>query len=175
MGVRIPQPGSFKGLTLDELEWLYRTKGAAFERVAIALTRDEGLGCDAVQEAFVRAVPNRGSFRGSGSAEAWLWRIVINEAHRRRDAQRETPFSPDELDVDAQSNGGGTDRALIRARIAELPERQRLALFLRYYADLEYAAIGEALQIKPGTVAASLNAARTRLAHELQEVQEWER
>ena len=162
------------GVSLDDLEWLYRSKGAAFERVAIALTGDEGLGCDAVQEAFLRAVRNRNRFRGSGTAEAWMWRIVINEAHRRRDAQRETPVSPDALDVEAVSNGSGADRALVRARIAQLPERQRLALFLRYYADLDYAAIGDALEIRPGTVAATLNAAHTRLAHDLQEVPEWE-
>ena len=162
------------GVSLDDLEWLYRSRGAAFERVAIALTGDEGLGCDAVQEAFLRAVRNRKRFRGSGPAEAWVWRIVINEAHRRRDAQRETPVSPDALDVEAVSNGSGADRALIRARIAELPERQRLALFLRYYADLDYAAIGDALEIRPGTVAATLNAAHARLAHDLQEVPEWE-
>jgi RNA polymerase sigma factor (sigma-70 family) len=173
MGVRIPRLAS-NGVSLDELDWLYRTRGAAFERVAIALTGDEGVGCDAVQEAFVRAVRNRERFRGSGNAEAWLWRIVINEAHRRRDRQRETPVSPEELDVVAQSNGGGADRALVRARIAALPERQRLALFLRYYADLDYAAIGEALQIRPGTVAATLSAAHARLAHDLQEVREWE-
>lgn len=173
MGVRIPRLGS-KGMSLDELEWLYRTKGAAFERVAIALTGDEGLGCDAVQEAFVRAVRNRERFRGSGSGEAWVWRIVTNEARRRRDSQRETPVSPEELDVRAQpTNGGGADRALIRARIAELPERQRLALFLRYYADLDYGAIGEALEMRPGTVAATLNAARARVAHDLREVREW--
>jgi RNA polymerase sigma factor (sigma-70 family) len=172
--VRIPRLGS-KGLSLDELEWLYRANGAAFERVAIALTGDEGLGCDAVQEAFERAVRNRERFRGSGSPEAWVWRIVINEAHRRRDAQRETPLSPEDVDAMAQStNGKGADPALLRARIAELPERQRLALFLRYYADLDYAGIGEALEIKPGTVAASLNAAHARLAHDLQEVREWE-
>ena len=173
MGVQIQGLRS-PGVSLDDLEWLYRSKGAAFERVAIALTGDEGLGCDAVQEAFLRAVRNRKRFRGSGPAEAWVWRIVINEAHRRRDAQRETPVSPDALDVEAVSNGSGADRALIRARIAELPERQRLALFLRYYADLDYAAIGDALEIRPGTVAATLNAAHARLAHDLQEVPEWE-
>jgi DNA-directed RNA polymerase specialized sigma24 family protein len=128
MGVQIRGLRS-PGVSLDDLEWLYRSKGAAFERVAIALTGDEGLGCDAVQEAFLRAVRNRDRFRGSGTVEAWVWRIVINEAHRRRDAQRETPVSPDALDVGALSNGSGEDRALVRARIAQLPERQRLALF----------------------------------------------
>ena len=140
----------------------------------MALIGDEGLGCDAVQEAFVRAVRNRDRYRGNGTAEAWVWRIVINEAHRLRDSQRETPASPDSLELGTQSNGDGADRALVRARIAELPERQRLALFLRYYADLDYAAIAEALAIRPGTVAATLNAAHTRLTRDLQEVREWE-
>jgi RNA polymerase sigma factor (sigma-70 family) len=174
IGVRVPLLSS-RGLSLDELEWLYRTKGAAFERLAIALAGDEGRGCDAVQEAFVRAIRNRGRFRGSGTAEAWMWRIVINEAHRRRDAERDTPIPPEDLDAGAEvTNAAGADRALIRARIAALPERQRLALFLRYYADLDYSGIAEALEIRPGTVAATLNAAHARLAHDLQEVREWE-
>lgn len=33
-------------------------------------------------------------------------------------------------------------------------------LFLRYFADLEYAAIGHVMRVRPGTVAATLNAAR---------------
>jgi RNA polymerase sigma factor (sigma-70 family) len=44
-----------------------------------------------------------------------------------------------------------------------LPERQRLALFLRYYADLDYATIAQALAISGGTVGATLNQAREAL------------
>jgi sigma-70-like protein len=43
--------------------------------------------------------------------------------------------------------------------VAELPERQRLVVFLRYFADLDHARIAEALEIRPGTVAATLHAA----------------
>jgi DNA-directed RNA polymerase specialized sigma24 family protein len=50
-----------------------------------------------------------------------------------------------------------------------LPERQRLAVFLRYYADLDYASIAAALGIKGGTVAAALNAAHETLRRSLQE------
>jgi RNA polymerase sigma-70 factor (ECF subfamily) len=174
MGVRVRllRPD---GVSLDELERIYRTQGAAFERVAIALIGNEASGCDAVHDAFVRAVRSRKSFRGTGPAVAWVWRIVINEAHRRRDAWRDDPIDFAELELDVPSgNGAGADRALVRTRIAELPERQRLVLFLRYYADLSYEAIAEALEIRPGTVAATLNAAHRRLAHELQEVREWE-
>ena len=59
-------------------------------------------------------------------------------------------------------NGDAPDRE-VRALVAALPERQRLALFLRYYADLDYRAIAQALDVKPGTVAATLNAAHTTL------------
>jgi RNA polymerase sigma factor (sigma-70 family) len=51
-----------------------------------------------------------------------------------------------------------------------LPERQRLALFLRYYADLDYRTIADTLGIRPGTVAATLNAAHATLRSTLSEV-----
>jgi RNA polymerase sigma-70 factor (ECF subfamily) len=58
----------------------------------------------------------------------------------------------------------------LRALLLGLPERQRLAVFLRYYADLPYEEIAEALDISPGTVAASLNAARRALRRTYEEV-----
>ena len=44
-----------------------------------------------------------------------------------------------------------------------LTERQREVLFLHYYADLDYTTIAEALGISPGTVGATLTAARQTL------------
>jgi RNA polymerase sigma factor (sigma-70 family) len=81
---------------------------------------------------------------------------------------------PSRLDAQAVSVNGAADRARVRAVIARLPERQRLVLFLRHYADLDYASIAEVLEIKPGTVAATLSTARDRLREQLQEVHEWE-
>jgi RNA polymerase sigma-70 factor, ECF subfamily len=59
---------------------------------------------------------------------------------------------------------------VIRRQLRALPERQRLAVFLRYYADLSYDEIAEVLEVRPGTVAASLNAAHRTLRSELAEV-----
>lgn len=53
--------------------------------------------------------------------------------------------------------------AALRVLMGRLPERQRLVLFLRYYADLDYKAIAAALDISPGTVGATLNAAHASL------------
>jgi RNA polymerase sigma-70 factor (ECF subfamily) len=51
-----------------------------------------------------------------------------------------------------------------------LPERQRLVLFLRYYADLPYERIGEVLGIERGTVAATLHAAHASVRQTMREV-----
>ena len=55
----------------------------------------------------------------------------------------------------------------MRAAVEELPERQRLVVFLRYFADLSYAEIADACEIAEGTVAATLAKARARLEEAL--------
>jgi hypothetical protein len=51
----------------------------------------------------------------------------------------------------------------VRDHVARLPERQRLVLFLRYYADLDYEEIAEAVGIAVGTVGSTLSAAHSAL------------
>ncbi len=51
----------------------------------------------------------------------------------------------------------------MRALLVELPVRQRETIFLRYYAGLDYAAIGDVLGISSGTVGATLSAAHHAL------------
>ena len=156
-----------RGASLDELEELYRSRFDVFARVAASVTGDGERARDAVQEAFATAVRKRGSFRGEGPLEAWVWRIVLNAA--RSDVRRSIPAV--DLDEQAATNGYPERDAELRVALARLPERQRTAVFLRYYADLDYVAIGEALGIRTGTVAATLNAAHTALRSRLEEVQ----
>lgn len=148
-----------------EIEAIYRARLADFRRVATAIVGDLERGSDAVQEAFGNALRKRKSFRGEGSLEAWLWRLVVNEA---RDELRAARRGPAPLLLSA--NGSTThEDARLAAAVAALPERQRLAIFLRYYADLDYASIAEALGVTGGTVAASLSAAHDNLRTTLQE------
>lgn len=148
---------------LDEIEAMYRTRYAVFLRVATAIVGDADLARDAVHDGFVRAVRHRDRFRGE-SLEGWLWRIVVNAARRRRSDrfwQRHVPLSEDAA-VTPPQNGD------LRALVASLPERQRLALFLRYYADLDYRSIADALGVRPGTVAATLHRAHAALRDSLE-------
>jgi DNA-directed RNA polymerase specialized sigma24 family protein len=111
MGVK-PLRSRGQPLTLEELETVYRRDGAAFERVAIAIVRDEQLGCDAVHDAFVLAVGSRERFRRHAPVEAWLWRIVINEARKRRAHEaRLLAIDPGELDGSAALNGATRESA----------------------------------------------------------------
>jgi RNA polymerase sigma factor (sigma-70 family) len=155
-----------RGASLNDLELLYRSRFDIFARVAASVTGDSELAHDAVQEAFATAVRKRRSFRGEGPLEAWVWRIVLNAA--RSDVRRSVPALV--YDESASANGRPEEDAELRVALARLPERQRTAVFLRYYADLDYAAIGEALGITTGTVAATLNAAHAALRSRLEEV-----
>jgi len=167
--LRVPKEST----SLAEIEAVYRNRGADFFRLALAKTGDPEAARDAVQDGFAQAIRGRRSYRGSGSLEAWLARCVINAAHDVRRAA--TVARPIEL----RATGDGTavesgalhaDAAIVREAVRRLPERQRDALYLRFYLGFEYAAIAETLGVEVGTVSATLHAARTSLAQNLQEV-----
>ena len=156
------------GADLGEIERVYRERFRAFVRTATAILGDAEAGRDAVQDAFATAVRRRAAFRGEGTLEGWLWRTVVNTARSARRTRGRAATATAEHE--ASWNGGfdDPDAAAVRALLAELPERQRLAVFLRYFADLDYRAIGEALEIQPGTVAATLHAAHATVRRRLE-------
>jgi RNA polymerase sigma-70 factor (ECF subfamily) len=162
--VKAEQPGA----TLAAIEGTYRSYLPEFRRAAAAITGDRELACDAVQDAFAHAVRLRAEFRGEGSINGWIWRIVVNTSLSRARARKPTtPLADDP----ATSDNGHTDAATerVRSALALLPERQRLILFLHYYADLDYATIAEAIDISTGTVGATLHTARASMRRLLEE------
>ncbi|HEY4349550.1 MAG TPA: sigma-70 family RNA polymerase sigma factor [Gaiellaceae bacterium] len=149
-----------------DLEQLYRNHLPELLRVAAAICRDREAAPDVVHDGFVRALRELASFRGTGPLAGWLWRIVVNTArnHRRDNPAHEPlPFEP------VANGNGSSEEGRVAAAVSLLPERQRLVLFLRFYADLDYASIGEALGITTGTVGATLAAARAALEQHLSE------
>jgi RNA polymerase sigma-70 factor, ECF subfamily len=154
-------------MSTDALAALYEHRYHRFLRVAEAIVGESELARDVVQEAFARLVKRRDEFRGEGAFEGWVWRTVVNTA---LNARRDRPPAAVELDesLEPSVNGQAPD-ARVHALVASLPERQRLVLFLRYYADLDYRSIAEALEIQPGTVGATLNQAHAAIRRLLEE------
>jgi RNA polymerase sigma-70 factor (ECF subfamily) len=152
-------PGAGRA-ALGDVESAYRAHLSEFRRVAAAISGDRGAAPDLVQEAFLRAVRELDRFEGRGSLEGWLWRIVVNVAkNHRRDGHPSAELRSDLVGPPSQVS----DVDGVRAAVGRLPERQRVVLFLRYYADLDYGAIAEAAGISAGTVAATLHSARASL------------
>jgi RNA polymerase sigma factor (sigma-70 family) len=151
--------------TAGDLGRLYALRGPAFVRVAAGICGEAAP--DAVQDAFVRALARVGSLRTYGALEGWVWRIVLNEARRRRAPRvlvdvpaRHGAVEPEEPDPRSE---------LVRAVIQGLPQRQREITFLRYFADLDERSIATALHVRRGTVAATLHQVRARVRAAMEE------
>ena len=153
-------------MTMDglesDLEDLYRRRHGAFQVMLASVTGSVESARDVVQEAFAQALRDRHAFRGEGSLEGWVWRIAFRLAIGSTGSRE---LLVDELPEVAFVDASG-DPALAAA-VRELPPQRRMTIFLRYFADLSYAEIGEVLGIAEGTVAATLSQAHQHLRDEL--------
>ena len=158
---------------IAEIEAVYRQRVGDFRSMVAAILRDSDAARDVVQDAFAAAVRQAPSFRESGSLEAWICRIVINEARSERRRRLAHPTAELMLVTSAQAQDAASERdSYVQDAIALLPERQRLALFLRHYVDLDYRAIAAVLEVAPGTVGATLHSAHAALRRTVEEVVE---
>jgi RNA polymerase sigma-70 factor (ECF subfamily) len=148
------------------IEHAYRDGYRRYLSLALGMLGDLDRARDAVQEAFAHALRSRDGLRRPESLDAWLWRIVVNIC---RVEKRHPPTALDES-YELQTNGHPGERSDVRAAIAALPERQRLVLFLRHYADLDYETIAQVTGIERGTVAATLHSAHRKLKDAMTEV-----
>jgi len=154
-------------IDLHVIEDLYLKRHRYFYRVALGLLNGDADGArDAVQEAFARAIRARQGFRGEGTVESWIWRTLTNVCLRQRRVELTAdPFAGEGASIDLDVS----QWAHVRKAIAGLPERQRLILFLRHYADLDYEQIAAIARVERGTVAAALHAAHAKLRATIEE------
>jgi RNA polymerase sigma-70 factor (ECF subfamily) len=145
--------------TTGAIERLYRQRYTRFRNGVATLTGSYETAHDAVQEGFARALRSSRQYSGRGSLEGWVWRIVLRTALEQQPAGEEVAFD----EVDAVFVEPDRDSELTNA-VQALPPQRRLVVFLRYFADLPYRTIAEALAIDEGTVAATLAQARQALA-----------
>jgi RNA polymerase sigma factor (sigma-70 family) len=145
--------------TAAAIERLYRERYLRFRNGVAPVVGSYDAAHDAVQEGFARALRASAQYTGRGSLEGWVWRIVLRAAlEQRRPGEEVTVEAVDSAFVEPDR-----DAALTEA-VQTLPPRRRLVVFLHYFADLSYESIAEALEIEPGTVAATLAQARQALA-----------
>jgi RNA polymerase sigma-70 factor (ECF subfamily) len=116
---------------------------AELYRYALSVLRDERAAEDAVQETFERALSALGRYP-EGRLRAmrlrpWMYRITLNVARNHLRRRREVPV--EELPAAPGSDEGREGAMDVLAALGRLPERQRVAVTLRYLQDLPYAEI----------------------------------
>jgi RNA polymerase sigma-70 factor (ECF subfamily) len=127
---------------------------------------------DVTQDAMLTVLTSLHKYtpRADARFAAWVMTIAVNTARRRFRRRRPvlTPTGelPEILDEGADP-ADGLDRARRRRALlialAELSERERVIVSLRYGAELNASEIGVAVGVEPATIRKVLERARTRL------------
>ena len=114
-------------------------------RYAFSVLREERSAEDAVQDAFERAFSALGRYSEERlramRLRPWMYRITLNVARNRLRQRREVP-----VEEPSVVGGGASDEDReavmdVLAGLGKLPERQRVAVTLRYLQDMPYAEI----------------------------------
>jgi RNA polymerase sigma-70 factor, ECF subfamily len=147
--------------SFDLLLQKYRTPLVNF---LYRMVRDTATAEDLAQEVFLRVYRARKQYSPSAKFTTWLFRIATNLAlnsvrdnrHRQKDVSIDAASSPDEDAAPMQLRAPEMridehmierDRAdYIRKVISELPEKQRVAVLLHKYEEMDYAEIARILE-----------------------------
>jgi RNA polymerase sigma-70 factor, ECF subfamily len=151
------------------------------------LARNPGAAEELAQEVFLRVYRSREGYEVTAKFTTWLYRIASNLAvNHARDTRHERPENTVNLDEADPETGVGFDLAdseltveermlrrerlaAIRRRVQALPERQRLAVIMHKYHELDYKQIGEILKLSESATKSLLFRAYETLREQLRE------
>ncbi len=148
------------------------------------MVRNRAIAEELAQNVFLRVYRSRTTYEPTAKFTSWLFRIATHVAlnwlrDRRHESNQLSLSAGPERDSERQiaDRRPTVDQLMlaevrldeIRQAIAELPDRQRAAVIMHKYEELEYTQIATALSCSPQTVKSLLfrayNTLRVRLAH----------
>lgn len=137
----------------------------ALLRAATGLTGDRAEAEDLLQAALAKTYLAWDRIQDRAAVDGYVRRAMVNTQiswwRRRKLDVYPTDRLPD-LPVDDHADQNAMADVLGRA-LRRLPERQRLAVMLRYYEDMSEREIAETLGVSVGTVKSTVSRAMTRL------------
>ena len=138
---------------------------AGLFRLARVLAPDPHAGEDLLQATLLKAWSAWPRVRRAENPEAYVRRVMVNIAlkARRRRWRDETPTAVLPERPAADQLASVDDRDVLVAAIRGLPPRQRAAVVLRYFADLDDTAIADALGCSVATVRSQISRALVTL------------
>jgi RNA polymerase sigma-70 factor, ECF subfamily len=142
---------------------------------------------DLAQEVFLRVYRSRSSYEASAKFTTWLYRIATNLAmNYSRDTRHERPENIMNLDAPDEETGQAPDLAdktpsveeeimrrerlrAIRQKVEALPERQKMAVLMHKYQQMDYREIADVLKLSESATKSLLFRAYETLRTQLKE------
>ena len=142
---------------------------------------------DLAQEVFLRVYRSRTSYEPSAKFTTWLYRIAtnlgVNYARDTRHQRPENTLNLDEPDTDTGQTPDLADKApnveeeilrrerlaAIKQKVEALPERQKMAVLMHKYQQMDYRQIAEVLKLSESATKSLLFRAYETLRNELKE------
>lgn len=157
-------------------EALYRRFSVPMFRVCLRYAANRTEAEDMLQEGFMRVFADLKDYRGEGSLEGWIRRVIVRAAlrwlHKRRlfdyaDLEPEAlGFEPEDTSSDLLP---ADDGKLIAQSMQQLPPGYRTVLNLFAIEGYSHEEIAGLLQISAGTSRSQLSKARTLLKKMLEQ------
>lgn len=149
-----------------DFEAYVSARSPALVQTAYLLCRDHGLAEDLVQAALTKAW--LAWSRIGENPDPYVFRIVTNTHaswyRRRWRGEVPTETLPERPAASADEvEGRAGDRATLWRALGKLNERERAAIVLRYFLDLDHAQIADILRCPPGTVRSQISRALAKL------------
>ena len=142
---------------------------------------------DLAQEVFLRVYRSRSSYEASAKFTTWLYRIATNLGmNYSRDTRHERPENIINLDAPDEETGQAPDLAdktpsveeeimrrerlrAIRQKVEALPERQKMAVLMHKYQQMDYREIADVLKLSESATKSLLFRAYETLRTQLKE------
>jgi RNA polymerase sigma-70 factor (ECF subfamily) len=151
------------------------------------MVHNEAIAEELAQEVFLRVYRSRESYRAEAKFSTWLYRIATNLAvNHARDTKHERTAQTLELDAPDAESGATPEvadddlnveqtmlreerMAAIREQVKALPERQRMAVLMHKYQEMDYRQIGEVLKLSESATKSLLFRAYQTLREKLKD------
>jgi len=147
-------------MTHSEIEKLYQDNYEAVKSFAIAMCQNDIDAEDIVQDAFLSILENSGNIDGKG-AKQYLYRAVHNQAidfYRSKANKKEQSVEEfPQIDTDCQ------DHSELHKALSELPDRQAMAIWLKYWKNMSYEDIAIEMECTVAAVEGLLDRAKNKL------------
>lgn len=157
--------GCLAGNKRDQ-ELLYRRYSAKLYGVSLQYAGSHDEARDVLQESFIKIFISLHTFKGGGSFEGWMRRIVVNtalEKHRNRyylNKVNDPGFNDETLAELGTADVSNMESDELLGFIMELPPKYRMVFNLYALEGYSHKEIAEMLNISAGTSKSNLSRAR---------------